>query len=76
MMMVRLIPLGFLGTITGLVVYMSGNDEHPITLVFALVVVLWAVGESWSQSLNVFSVGNASSVKLGSHPEEPYDPLV
>ncbi|CAM9205929.1 unnamed protein product [Chrysoparadoxa australica] len=36
-------PLALLGLITQIVVYSSGNNEHPITLLFAPVVVIWAI---------------------------------
>eukprot|EP00752_Nemacystus_decipiens_P016452 g14707.t1 len=40
-----LIPLGVAGLVTALTVYISGNEEHVITLIFAPIVVLWAIGE-------------------------------
>lgn len=41
----RLIPLGVAGLITAMTVYISGNEEHVITLIFAPIVVFWAIGE-------------------------------
>lgn len=41
----RLIPLGVAGLVTALTVYISGNEEHVITLIFAPIVVFWAIGE-------------------------------
>lgn len=41
----RLIPLAAAGLVTALTVYISGNEEHPITLAFAPIVVLWAIGK-------------------------------
>lgn len=41
----RLIPLAGAGLVTALTVYISGNEEHPITLAFAPIVVLWAIGK-------------------------------
>lgn len=41
----RLIPLGAAGLVTALTVYISGNEEHVITLIFAPIVVFWAIGE-------------------------------
>lgn len=34
-----------MGLVTALVVYISENEEHPMTLFFASVVVLWAIGK-------------------------------
>ena len=42
----RLLPLAVVGFITALTVYISGNEEHVITLVFAPIVVFWAISES------------------------------
>ena len=42
----RLLPLAVAGLVTALTVYISGNEEHPITLVFAPMVVFWGIGES------------------------------
>lgn len=39
-------PLSVAGLVTALTVYISGNEEHVITLVFAPIVVFWAIGES------------------------------
>lgn len=33
------------GLVTALTVYISGNEEHVITLIFAPIVVFWAIGE-------------------------------
>ncbi len=41
----RLIPLGIAGLVTALTVYISGNEEHVITLIFAPIVVFWAIGK-------------------------------
>eukprot|EP00903_Cladosiphon_okamuranus_P009327 g8896.t1 len=40
-----LIPLGAAGLVTALTVYISGNEEHVITLIFAPMVVFWAIDE-------------------------------
>lgn len=42
---IRLIPLGVAGLVTAMTVYISGNEEHVITLIFAPMVVFWAIGE-------------------------------
>ncbi|CAN0077413.1 unnamed protein product [Scytosiphon promiscuus] len=46
-----LIPLGVAGLITALTVYISGDEEHVITLVFAPIVVFWAIAmlEFWKR---------------------------
>ncbi|CAM9725291.1 unnamed protein product, partial [Hapterophycus canaliculatus] len=46
-----LIPLGVAGLITALTVYISGNEEHVMTLVFAPIVVFWAIAmlEFWKR---------------------------
>ncbi|CAM9560241.1 unnamed protein product, partial [Laminaria digitata] len=38
-----LLPLAVAGFITAMTVYISGNEEHVITLVFAPIVVFWAI---------------------------------
>eukprot|EP00904_Undaria_pinnatifida_P001459 jgi/Undpi1/11313/HiC_scaffold_30.g13611.m1 len=38
-----LIPLAVAGFVTAMTVYISGNEEHAITLVFAPIVVFWAI---------------------------------
>lgn len=44
----RLLPLAVAGLVTAMTVYVTGSEEHPITLVFAPMVVIWAIGESYS----------------------------
>ncbi|CAM9118497.1 unnamed protein product [Ectocarpus sp. 13 AM-2016] len=46
-----LIPLGVAGLITAMTVYISGNEEHVITLIFAPIVVFWAIAmlEFWKR---------------------------
>lgn len=46
----RLIPLGVAGLVTALTVYISGNEEHVITLIFAPIVVFWAIGENGQEA--------------------------
>lgn len=41
----RLLPLAFAGFATALTVYITGDNEHLITLAFAPIVIFWAIGE-------------------------------
>lgn len=39
-----------MGLVTATTVYVTGDEHHDITVVFALVVVIWAIGKAFLEA--------------------------